>query len=164
SSASGWAIPSRLPPGITCNSPKSTSSGPRRAAHIRAHFRRKMRHSHRRAGMVHDTPKRKKTRKQRSLFNRCSPLMSLSNHNYYASYFRPLIDYMATYLRFVRNSDALDAGQVPTPIFLGGISWGGKLVMALQRRHPGLADGLMLLCPGLVPRVTPSFLQRLGII
>jgi alpha-beta hydrolase superfamily lysophospholipase len=44
-----------------------------------------------------------------------------------------------------------------------GISWGGKLAVALQRRHPGLVDGLALLCPGFFARVKPPLGQRLRI-
>src|SRR5262249_12480496 len=51
-----------------------------------------------------------------------------------------------------------------TPVFLLAISWGGKLATALQRRHPGLIDGLALMCPGFFPRVRPSFGQRLRIL
>jgi alpha-beta hydrolase superfamily lysophospholipase len=47
---------------------------------------------------------------------------------------------------------------------LVAISWGGKLGAALQRRHPGLVDGLALLCPGFCPRVKPPFWQRLHIL
>ncbi len=50
------------------------------------------------------------------------------------------------------------------PLFLAGISWGGKLAVALERRHPGLADGLILLCPGFFPRIYPSIWQRLRIV
>src|SRR5262249_51357175 len=53
-----------------------------------------------------------------------------------------------------------DAGR---PVFLLAISWGGKLALALPRRHPGLTDGVALLCPGLYARVRPSRKQRLGI-
>jgi alpha-beta hydrolase superfamily lysophospholipase len=45
-----------------------------------------------------------------------------------------------------------------------GISWGGKLAVALQRRHPGLVDGLCLLCPGFFARVRPPLRQRLAIL
>ena len=51
----------------------------------------------------------------------------------------------------------------PAPLFLVAISWGGKLAVALQRRHPGLVDGLALLCPGLFARVGPSLPERLRI-
>jgi alpha-beta hydrolase superfamily lysophospholipase len=47
--------------------------------------------------------------------------------------------------------------------FLGAVSWGGKLGVGLQYRHPGLVDGLMLLCPGLFPKVTAPLTQRLWI-
>jgi alpha-beta hydrolase superfamily lysophospholipase len=50
-----------------------------------------------------------------------------------------------------------------TPIFLLAISWGGKLAVALERRYPGLVNGLVLLCPGLFPRVGPSLGERLAI-
>jgi alpha-beta hydrolase superfamily lysophospholipase len=71
--------------------------------------------------------------------------------------FRRLLDDLAVFLRPLRQ-------QAPSlPIFLGGISWGGKLVTALQRRHPGLCDGLALLCPGFRPQVSPSRKERLGI-
>jgi len=43
------------------------------------------------------------------------------------------------------------------------ISWGGKVATALQKRHPGKVDGLVLLCPGFCPKVRPPLLQRLGI-
>lgn len=49
------------------------------------------------------------------------------------------------------------------PIFLLAISWGGKLALALEGRHPGLVDGLILLCPGFYPRVGPSLGERLRI-
>jgi alpha-beta hydrolase superfamily lysophospholipase len=71
--------------------------------------------------------------------------------------FRRLLDDIAEFLRPLRQ-------QHPAlPIFLGGISWGGKPVTALQRRHPGLCDGLVLLCPGFRPLVRPSRKERLGI-
>jgi alpha-beta hydrolase superfamily lysophospholipase len=49
------------------------------------------------------------------------------------------------------------------PPFLVGISWGGKLALALQRRHPGLVNGLALLCPGFFARVRPPLGQRFAI-
>jgi alpha-beta hydrolase superfamily lysophospholipase len=71
--------------------------------------------------------------------------------------FRRLLDDIAEFLRQLRQQ------QPSLPIFLGGISWGGKLVTALQRRHPGLCDGLALFCPGFRPQVRPSRKERLGI-
>jgi len=49
------------------------------------------------------------------------------------------------------------------PRFLVGISWGGKLAVGLQRRHPGLTDGLVLIAPGFCPRVRPPLSERLRI-
>jgi alpha-beta hydrolase superfamily lysophospholipase len=70
--------------------------------------------------------------------------------------FRRLLDDIAEFL----NTRRLEK----TPIFLVGISWGGKLAVALQRRHPGLVDGLALLCPGFFARVGPSLGQRFRIL
>jgi len=72
--------------------------------------------------------------------------------------FRRLLDDIAEFLRSLREQDAA------LPIFLAGISWGGKPVVALQRRHPGLVDGLALLCPGFCPRVGPRRKERLAIL
>jgi alpha-beta hydrolase superfamily lysophospholipase len=70
--------------------------------------------------------------------------------------FRRLLDDIAEFLR----AQPATPGR---PVFLLAISWGGKLGVGLQYRHPGLVDGLALLCPGLCPRVTPPFGQRMGI-
>jgi alpha-beta hydrolase superfamily lysophospholipase len=72
--------------------------------------------------------------------------------------FRRLLDDLAEFLQ------ALDPPRAAAPRFLVAVSWGGKLAVALQRRHPGLVDGLALLCPGLFPQVSPSFLERLRIL
>ena len=68
--------------------------------------------------------------------------------------FRRALDDVAEFLR-----------TLPTdkPKVLGAISWSGKLGVGLQYRHPGLVDGLALLCPGFFPKVRPSFFQRLWI-
>jgi alpha-beta hydrolase superfamily lysophospholipase len=71
--------------------------------------------------------------------------------------FRRLIDDVAEFLLHLR------AERQWLPTFLGGISWGGKLGVALPFRRPGLIDGLILLCPGLRPQVAPPFAQRLRI-
>lgn len=71
--------------------------------------------------------------------------------------FRRLIDDLGEFLRDVRSEKPW------LPIVLAGISWGGKLAVGLQYRRPGLVNGLALLCPGLVPKVTPPFVQRVGI-
>jgi alpha-beta hydrolase superfamily lysophospholipase len=71
--------------------------------------------------------------------------------------FRRLLDDLADFLA------PLQAGRREVPVFLVAISWGGKLAAALQRRRPGLADGLALLCPGFRARVGPGFRQGLRI-
>jgi alpha-beta hydrolase superfamily lysophospholipase len=73
--------------------------------------------------------------------------------------FRRLLDDLAEFLRAetAANTEKL-------PVFLAAISWGGKLAVALQRRHPGLVDGLALLCPGFFARVKPPLGQRLTIL
>jgi len=68
--------------------------------------------------------------------------------------FRRLLDDLAEFLRTLPRGN---------PLFLLAVSWGGKLAAALQRRHPGLADGLVLACPGFFPQVKPPLLQRIRI-
>ncbi len=72
--------------------------------------------------------------------------------------FRRLLDDIAEFLRAPSP-----LAPRPLPRFLVAISWGGKLAAALQARHPGLVDGLVLVCPGFCARVRPSFGQRLAI-
>jgi alpha-beta hydrolase superfamily lysophospholipase len=72
--------------------------------------------------------------------------------------FRRLLDDVAEFLRPLRTP------QPARPTLLVAISWGGKLAAALQRRHPGLTDGLALLCPGFRARVRPPLAERLAIL
>jgi len=67
--------------------------------------------------------------------------------------FRRLLDDVAEYL-----------ATLPRPRFVMAISWGGKLAVALQRRHPGICDGIILIAPGLRPRVKPGVGERLRVI
>jgi alpha-beta hydrolase superfamily lysophospholipase len=69
--------------------------------------------------------------------------------------FRRLVADLAEFLRLQREQ--------PGPLFLLAVSWGGKTALALQRIHPGLIDGLILLCPGLCPKVALPFRERLTI-
>jgi alpha-beta hydrolase superfamily lysophospholipase len=71
--------------------------------------------------------------------------------------FRRLLDDIAEFLSHLRQ-------QGPGKTFLLAVSWGGKLATALQRRHPGLADGLALLCPGFFPRVHHTLGEKLRIL
>ncbi len=70
--------------------------------------------------------------------------------------FRRLLDDLADFLKSL-------ADRSTVPIFFLAISWGGKLGLALQRRHPGVIDGLILVCPGVCPRVRHSFGERCAI-
>ena len=78
--------------------------------------------------------------------------------------FRRLLDDIAEYLTKLPRSVPRGHTVAQVPVFLAGISWGGKLAVALERRHPGLVNGLMLLCPGFYPRVYPSIGQRVRIV
>ena len=71
--------------------------------------------------------------------------------------FRRLLDDVAEFVQSLRT----ERGWLP--VFACGISWGGKLAVGLPYRKPGLVDGLVLLCPGLVPKVAPPFLRRMRI-
>lgn len=71
--------------------------------------------------------------------------------------FRRLIDDVAEFVQAMR------AKRAWLPVFVCGISWGGKLAVGLPYRKPGLVDGLVLLCPGLVPKVAPPLARRLRI-
>ena len=72
--------------------------------------------------------------------------------------FRRLIDDVAEFLRHLHRE------QAEGKILLAAISWGGKVATALQRRHPGLVDGLALICPGFFPRVGLSLGQKLRVL
>jgi alpha-beta hydrolase superfamily lysophospholipase len=68
------------------------------------------------------------------------------------SYRRLLLD-LAEFLDWLRKSRS-------GPHFLAGISWGAKLVVALERWRLGRVDGLALLCPGFFPQVRPLSTER----
>lgn len=71
--------------------------------------------------------------------------------------FRRLLQDVIEYLHHVRRTKA------HLPLFLAGISWGGKLALGVPTEKPGLVDGVVLLCPGLVAKVRPPFPTRLRI-
>jgi alpha-beta hydrolase superfamily lysophospholipase len=77
--------------------------------------------------------------------------------------FRRLLDDIAEFLAALPRNESRGNTVVKLPVFLAAISWGGKLAVALERRHPGLIDGLILLCPGFFAKVRPTLGQRLGI-
>jgi alpha-beta hydrolase superfamily lysophospholipase len=80
-----------------------------------------------------------------------------SAHRGDAPGFRRLLDDVAEFLLFLR------ADRPWLPTVLAGISWGGKLAVGLPYRRPGLIDGMVLLCPGLRPKVAPPFPSRVRI-
>jgi alpha-beta hydrolase superfamily lysophospholipase len=71
--------------------------------------------------------------------------------------FRRLLDDIGEFL----ISTALAGPRRPTVLL--GISWGGKLAVGLQKRHPDLVDALALLCPGFCPQVRMPFSERVVI-
>lgn len=77
--------------------------------------------------------------------------------------FRRLVDDVAEFLVTVPRAVSRDNTVVPVPVFLSSVSWGGKLAVALERRHPGLVDGLILLCPGFFPKIQPGLGKRIRI-
>lgn len=79
--------------------------------------------------------------------------------------FRRLLEDLSEFLR-TRDKETRRQGdqEAPVPVFLVAISWGGKLGVALQRYHPGLVDGLALLCPGFFPKVRPTLREKLQIV
>jgi alpha-beta hydrolase superfamily lysophospholipase len=50
------------------------------------------------------------------------------------------------------------------PLHLAGISWGAKLAVGIPYRAPNLIDGLILIAPGLKPKLTPPWRTRLQIV
>lgn len=71
--------------------------------------------------------------------------------------YRRLLDDVIETLRAIRDRDP------SAKIALAGISWGGKLAVITAAEHPELVQTLMLICPGLHPRVDPGRTERLRI-
>ncbi len=72
------------------------------------------------------------------------------------------IDSMRTWLSDVVAylSQIKQAGR---PLFLLGISWGGKLAPAVARARPDLLSGFGMLCPGIYARQQPGWFKRFGL-
>jgi len=81
-----------------------------------------------------------------------------------ASSFRRLLDDIAEFLTALPRTAPRNHTLGRLKVFLAGISWGGKLAVALERRHPGLVDGLILMCPGIFSKVRPTLWQRISIL
>ena len=71
--------------------------------------------------------------------------------------FHRLIDDCGEYILDLRRTRAA------LPLFVAGISWGGKLAVALAARYPTIVSGIALLCPGLKPAIQPPLATRLRI-
>ena len=78
--------------------------------------------------------------------------------------FRRLLDDVAEFLTPLPRDVPRGHSVGRLSVFLAGISWGGKLAVALERRHPGLVDGLVLLCPGIFAKIRPPVTRRLLIL
>lgn len=57
------------------------------------------------------------------------------------------------------RENVLPPAPRPLPV-LAGISWGGKLAVAVARHRPDLLQGLALICPGIYSYQQPNLLKR----
>jgi alpha-beta hydrolase superfamily lysophospholipase len=71
--------------------------------------------------------------------------------------FRRLLDDVAEYIRALRAKHR-------EPLFLLGISWGGKIATAVTLRCQSHFDGLILVAPGFVPLIGLPLRDRLAIL
>jgi alpha-beta hydrolase superfamily lysophospholipase len=76
--------------------------------------------------------------------------------------FRRLLQDVAEFLEYL--SGQAKAGSSNLPIFVIGISWGGKVAVPLSRFRLNHVSGMVLICPGLCPRVHAPFSERLRIV
>lgn len=49
-------------------------------------------------------------------------------------------------------------------IYLAGLSWGGKCALVYDLLHPGEVAGLVLVTPGIRPKVGPSFGEKVAVL
>ncbi|MFM7151252.1 MAG: alpha/beta fold hydrolase [Gemmataceae bacterium] len=68
-----------------------------------------------------------------------------------------------TYRRLLTDIDEFISAKCSRHPFLMAISWGGKLALGLEHFYPGACAGLILLTPGICPRIHPSLFTRLRI-
>lgn len=76
----------------------------------------------------------------------------------HASHEDRLVHDVTQWLEYVRKNQSRSR-----PVVLAGLSWGGKLALSIGLRRTELVDGLALLYPGLVSRISASRLQRLAL-
>jgi alpha-beta hydrolase superfamily lysophospholipase len=67
------------------------------------------------------------------------------------------------YRRLVADLDEFVAAACESPPFLLAISWGAKLALGLEYLAPRRTKGLVLVTPGLCPRVRVPFLEKVQI-
>jgi alpha-beta hydrolase superfamily lysophospholipase len=72
--------------------------------------------------------------------------------------FRRLLDDIVEFVTFTKTTC-----ETPLKTHLLCISWGGKLGVGVQYRSPELVDRLILICPGIVARVSTPLGTRLRI-
>jgi alpha-beta hydrolase superfamily lysophospholipase len=80
-----------------------------------------------------------------------------TNNRGHVDNFQVLLDDLVLMLSRVRIAEPR------RPVVLIGVSWGGKLAVALAKEHPQFIDALAMICPGLFPVVDPSLLQKVRI-
>jgi acylglycerol lipase len=75
--------------------------------------------------------------------------------------------HLASYVRALDDIDELvklgTSEHGGTPLFLAGSSWAAKLALVYAALRPAALAGLMLLGPGLLPRVTLSPARRISV-
>ncbi len=69
-----------------------------------------------------------------------------------------LIQDVIQFIYDCRNGSGLENQNLP--IYLSGLSWGGKLATVVAGRTQELIDGLILLYPGICAKVRPNHLQK----
>jgi alpha-beta hydrolase superfamily lysophospholipase len=67
------------------------------------------------------------------------------------------------YHRLIGDIIEFIEAKCPQPPVLLGISWGGKLAVAVEQFAPKTTRGLILLTPGLCARIRPTLRERLAI-
>ncbi|MCA9434309.1 MAG: alpha/beta fold hydrolase [Candidatus Omnitrophica bacterium] len=71
--------------------------------------------------------------------------------------FHTLLDDISAFL------DLIHTENPGVPVYLMGVSWGGKLALLYEATHPGEADGLILSTPGIVAKADLSFSDKLRV-
>ncbi|MFO0877330.1 MAG: alpha/beta fold hydrolase [Gemmataceae bacterium] len=66
-----------------------------------------------------------------------------------------------SFRRLLTDIDEFIGSQCSEPPFLLAISWGAKLAVGLEYYSPGRTAGLVLVTPGICPKLGPSLGQRL---